>query len=149
MQIVRDKDARWREARVKPDNTLSAKTKRYRGILGWTLDFGSKGWGFNSRQRLAILSFSKTLYPHCCSPSRCINGDPVGCEQYVESFACNPLIGSGGSISSHVLIRLLELSLSSQLWLFQSSTTLPSGGNTLHLTSASILRFFRDTNFPE
>ena len=39
-----------------------------RGILVWTLDSGSKGCGFDSRQCLALLSVSKTLYPHCCSP---------------------------------------------------------------------------------
>ena len=31
-----------------------------------------------------FLSFSKTLYPHCCSPPRCINGYPVGCERYLS-----------------------------------------------------------------
>ena len=56
---------------------------RCRGILEWTLDSGSKGSGFDSRQCLVLLSFSKTLYPHCCSPPRCINGYPVGCEGYV------------------------------------------------------------------
>ena len=34
------------------------------------------------RQCPALLSFSKALYPHCCSPPRCINGYPVGCERY-------------------------------------------------------------------
>ena len=29
-----------------------------------------------------FLSYSKTLYPHCCSPPRCINGYPVGSEHY-------------------------------------------------------------------
>ena len=37
---------------------------RCRGILDWTLDSGSKGCGFDSRQCLKLLSFSKTLYPH-------------------------------------------------------------------------------------
>ena len=32
--------------------------------------------------RPILLSFSKTLYPHCCSWPRVINGDPVGCEWY-------------------------------------------------------------------
>ena len=36
-----------------------------------------------------FLSFSKTLYPHCCSPPRCINGYPVGCERYLlHDVAC-------------------------------------------------------------
>ena len=26
----------------------------------------------------SLMSFSKTLYPHCCSPPRCINDYPVG-----------------------------------------------------------------------
>ena len=30
-----------------------------------------------------FLSFSKILYSHCCSPPRCINGYPVGCERYL------------------------------------------------------------------
>ena len=30
-----------------------------------------------------FLSFSKTLYPNCCSPPRCIIGYPVGCERYL------------------------------------------------------------------
>ena len=43
----------------------------------------------DSRQCLALLSFSKTLYPHCCSPPRCINGYPVGCECYLSlDVAC-------------------------------------------------------------
>ena len=51
-------------------------------ILDWTLDSESKGSGFDSRQCPALLSFSKALYSHCCSPPRCINGYPVGCEHY-------------------------------------------------------------------
>ena len=43
-----------------------------------------------------FLSFSKTLYPHCCSPPRCINGYPVGCESYCginwHCGACNMAI---------------------------------------------------------
>ena len=36
-----------------------------------------------------MLSFSKTLFPHCCSPPRCINGYPVGCERYLSlDVAC-------------------------------------------------------------
>ena len=42
------------------------------GILDWTFDSGSKGCGFDSHQYLALLSFSKTFYAHCCSPPRCI-----------------------------------------------------------------------------
>ena len=36
--------------------------------------------GFESHHRVAaaLLSFSKAIYPHCCSRPRCINGDPVG-----------------------------------------------------------------------
>ena len=64
----------------------------WRCPLHWTLDSGSKGWGFDSHQCLALLSFSKTLYPHCCSPStwpRCINGYLVGCEWYLSlDVAC-------------------------------------------------------------
>ena len=41
-----------------------------------TLDQKVKS-GFDFRQCLALLSFSKTLYPQCCSPSRCINGNWV------------------------------------------------------------------------
>ena len=37
-----------------------------------------------------FLSFSKTLYPHCCSPPRCINGYPVGCERYLMWHVCTP-----------------------------------------------------------
>ena len=38
---------------------------------------------------------ARHFYPHGCSPPRCINGDPVGCERYVEYiFACNAMIGS-------------------------------------------------------
>ena len=68
---------------------------RCRCILEWPLDSVSKGCGFDSHQCLALLSFSKTLYPHCCSLPRCINGYPVGCEGYVVYvFACNATIGS-------------------------------------------------------
>ena len=40
-----------------------------------------------------FLSFSKTLYPHCCSLPRCINGYPVGCERYLslDVGMCAPL----------------------------------------------------------
>ena len=38
--------------------------------------------GFDTRCRPVLSSFSKTLYPHCCSRPRCINGDPAGCERY-------------------------------------------------------------------
>ena len=66
-----------------------------RGILEWILISGPKGCGFDSCQCLALLSYSKTLSPHCCSPPRCINGYPVGCEGYVVYvFACNAMIGS-------------------------------------------------------
>ena len=68
---------------------------RWRGILDWTHDSGSKGCGFDSRPCLALLSFSKTHYSHCCSPPRCKNGYQVGCEGYVAYvFACNATIGS-------------------------------------------------------
>ena len=40
--------------------------------------------GFKSHHRHALLSFSKAIYPHCCSPPRCINGDPVlGCDRWL------------------------------------------------------------------
>ena len=38
----------------------------------------------------ALLSFSKALYPHCCSPPRCINGYPVGCEWDYVSYCLSP-----------------------------------------------------------
>ena len=49
--------------------------------------------GSFSRQCLALLSFSKTIYPHCCSPPRCVNGNPVGCERYFVAWCgmCVPL----------------------------------------------------------
>ena len=47
------------------------------------------GCGFDSRQCPALLSFSKTLYPHCCSPPTCINGYLVGCKRYLSlDVAC-------------------------------------------------------------
>ena len=69
---------------------------RCRGILDWTRDSGSKGCGFNSHQCLNLFSFSKTHYPHCCSPPRCINEYPVGCERYLSlDVACvNPWSGA-------------------------------------------------------
>ena len=68
---------------------------RCRCILEWPLDSVSKGCGFASHQCLALLSFSKTLYPHSCSLPRWINRYPVGCEGYVVYvFACNATIGS-------------------------------------------------------
>ena len=59
-----------------------------------TLD--QKVAGMIPRQYLALLSFSKTLYPHCCSPPRCINGYPVRCEHYLSlDVACvRPYIGA-------------------------------------------------------
>ena len=39
--------------------------------------------GFESQHRHALLSFSKAIYPHCCSRPRCINGDPVGCDRWL------------------------------------------------------------------
>ena len=38
----------------------------------------------------ALLSFSKALYPHCCSPPRCINVYPVGCEWDYVSYCLSP-----------------------------------------------------------
>merc|ERR1712002_261249 len=36
----------------------------------------------------ALLSFSKTIYPHCCSRPTSINGYLVGCERlFVNEFA--------------------------------------------------------------
>ena len=52
--------------------------------------------GFDSRCRPVLLSFSKTLYPHCCSRPRCINGDPVGCERYCGWVGmCAPKMATG------------------------------------------------------
>ena len=41
------------------------------------------------------------FYPHCCSSRpRCINGDLVRCEGYVECvFACSAMIGSSARIA--------------------------------------------------
>ena len=53
------------------------------------VQFVFKFLGYSCNNLLAFawnfLSFSKTLYPHCCSPPRCINdGYPVGCERYLS-----------------------------------------------------------------
>ena len=72
-----------------PLNISFSTYKDVTSILDWTLDSGSKGCGFDSRQCLGNLSFIKTLYPHCCSPSRCINWYLVGCERYLSlDVAC-------------------------------------------------------------
>merc|ERR1712002_394158 len=43
----------------------------------------------------ALLSFSKTIYPHCCSRPRSINGYLVGCERlFVNEFAKCAMKGS-------------------------------------------------------
>merc|ERR1712002_1107436 len=43
----------------------------------------------------ALLSFSKTIYPHCCSRPRSGNGYLVGCERlFVNKFAKCALKGS-------------------------------------------------------
>ena len=39
--------------------------------------------GFESPHLHALLSFSKAIYPHCCSRPRCINGDPVGYDRWL------------------------------------------------------------------
>ena len=48
------------------------------GILDWTLDSRSKGCRFNSNSISAwhFCHSARTLYPHCCSPPRCINVYP-------------------------------------------------------------------------
>ena len=59
----------------------------YIGVFTWP--------GFIKPQSPGTLSFSKTIYPHCCSRPRYVNGDPVGCKRYVGFvFACNIMIGS-------------------------------------------------------
>ena len=72
-----------------------SRERRCRGIepLIW---IKLKGCVFDSRQCLSLLSFSKTLYPHCCSPSRCMNKRyPIGCERHLSlDVACaRPWIG--------------------------------------------------------
>ena len=44
---------------------------RCRGIVVWPLDSSRWEAGFESHCRLVLLSFSKTLYSHCCSRPRC------------------------------------------------------------------------------
>ena len=51
---------------------------RCRGILKYSLDSHAESPGSNLTIAAALLSFSKAIYPHCCSRPRCINGDPVG-----------------------------------------------------------------------
>ena len=58
--------------------------------VSWCIGFDlltlrSKGCGFDSRQCLALLSFSKTISPHCCPPPKRVNVwvPPVGCERYL------------------------------------------------------------------
>ena len=41
-----------------------------------TLDSHAECPGSNLTIAAALLSFSKAIYPHCCSPPRCINGGP-------------------------------------------------------------------------
>ena len=79
------KDNCWSEQ--SPENSTVPFFGGPPGILDWTLDYGSKVCGFDSCQCLALLSFSKMLYPHCCSPPRCINGYPVQLES-----SCNVIV---------------------------------------------------------
>ena len=51
---------------------------RCRGILEYSLDSHAESPGSNLTIAAALLSFSKAIYPHCCSRPRCINGDPEG-----------------------------------------------------------------------
>ena len=60
---------------------------RCRGILEYSLDSHAEGPGSNLTIAAALLSFSKAIYPHCCSPPRCINGDPVGGDRLLFEFA--------------------------------------------------------------
>ena len=47
-------------------------------ILEYSLDSHAESPGSNLTIAAALLSFSKAIYPHCCSRPRCINGDLVG-----------------------------------------------------------------------
>ena len=47
---------------------------RCRGILQYSLDSHAESPGSNLTIAAALLSFSKAIYPHCCSRPRCING---------------------------------------------------------------------------
>ena len=48
------------------------------GILEYSLDSHAERPGSNLTIAAALLSFSKAIYPHCCSRPRCINGHTVG-----------------------------------------------------------------------
>ena len=51
------------------------------GVLEYSLDSRAESPGSSLTIATALLSFSKAIYPHCCSRPRCINGDPVGCDR--------------------------------------------------------------------
>ena len=53
------------------------------GVLEYSLDSHTESPGLNLTIAAALLSFSKAIYPHCCSRPRCINGDPVGCDRWL------------------------------------------------------------------
>ena len=42
-----------------------------------------------------FLSFSKTLYPHCCSPPRCINGYDANVICCMVWYVCTPEVAPG------------------------------------------------------
>ena len=64
-----------------PLRRVSTYTSHHHGILEYSLDSHTESPGSNLTIAAALLSFSKAIYPHCCSRSRCINGDPVGCDR--------------------------------------------------------------------
>ena len=84
-----------------PTHVCVNNMKRYLKII-WTLTGGAVVYWIEPltlNQRVpgsipvrtsALLSFSKALYPHCCSPPRCINGYLVGCEWDYVSYCLSP-----------------------------------------------------------
>ena len=65
---------------------------RYLAVVYWIepLTLNQRVPGSIPVRTSALLSFSKALYPHCCSPPRCINGYPVGCEWDYVSYCLSP-----------------------------------------------------------
>ena len=66
--------------------------------IGLTVVYSLNFYAESSDSNTIITQYfytSKTIYPHCCSRPRCLNGYPVGCKWYDEYvFACNAMIGS-------------------------------------------------------
>ena len=50
--------------------------RRCCGVLEYSLDSRAEGPGSSLTIATALLSFSKAIYPHCCSRPRCINREP-------------------------------------------------------------------------